>query len=252
MQKPPTPEYGPRHGVARVLSKLGACSRSEAERRICAGRVKVNGRIVRDPHYPVRAEVDALLLDGRPVQRVERVVIALNKPRGLVTTVQDEQGRDTVYRCLDGSGLPWLAPVGRLDKASEGLLLMSNDPAWAARLLDPQSGPHKVYHVQVDGHVEDAHLGTLQAGVIDGGERLAAVRASLLRRGERNDWLEVELDEGRNRQIRRMLQILGYPVKRLVRVAIGPLALGELPKGAWRRLSADEVSALAGDATNQS
>ena len=232
--------------MARVLSKLGACSRSEAERRVCAGRVKVNGRIVRNPEHPVRADVDVLLLDDAPVQRAERVVIALNKPRGLLTTVQDEQGRDTIYRCLDGSGLPWLAPVGRLDKASEGLLLLTNDPVWAARLLDPQSGPHKLYHVQVDGHLDDVAISALQEGVVDGGERLAAVRASLLRRGERNDWLQVELDEGRNRQIRRMLEIIGHPVKRLVRVAIGTLQLGELPKGGWRRLSAEEVSALSG------
>lgn len=245
MQKRPTPGYGPRHGVARALSKLGICSRSEAERRVCAGRVKVNGRVVRDPQHPVRLEVDALLLDGAPISRSERVVIALNKPRGLVTTAQDEQGRDTVYRCLDGSGLPWLAPVGRLDKASEGLLLMTNDSEWAARLLDPQRGPHKLYHVQIDGHLATDDYANLQAGVRDGTELLAAVGVQLLRRGERNDWLQVELDEGRNRQIRRMLEIVGHPVKRLVRVAIGPLRLGELPKGSWRRLSAEEVSALS-------
>lgn len=244
MQKRPTPGYGPRHGVARALSKLGICSRSEAERRVCAGRVKVNGRVVRDPQHPVRAGVDALMLDGAPISRSERVVIAVNKPRGLVTTTQDEQGRDTVYRCLDGSGLPWLAPVGRLDKASEGLLLMSNDPEWAARVLDPASGPSKRYHVQVEGHPPPAALASLRAGVSDDGEMLAAFRVDVLRHGERNDWLEVELDEGRNRQIRRMLECVGHPVKRLVRVAIGTLELGALPKGGWRRVDEDEQAAL--------
>ena len=170
----------------------------------------------------------------------------LNKPRGLVTTAQDERGRDTVYRCLDGAGLPWLAPVGRLDKTSEGLLLFSNDPAWAAAITDPGRGPSKTYHVQIDRVPEAALPTRLVEGVDDGGEHLRASEVRVLRCGERNAWLEIVLDEGRNRQIRRLLAAFDIDVLRLVRVAIGTLPLGELPKGQWRRLDASEVDALSG------
>jgi len=169
----------------------------------------------------------------------------LNKPRGLVSTTLDEHGRDTVYRCFDGAGLGWIAPVGRLDKASEGLLLFSNDPQWAARITDPASGPDKTYHVQVDAIPDAGTLRALVAGADDAGERLRAKTASLLRSGERNAWLEVVLEEGRNRQIRRLLAAFDLDVLRLVRVAIGPLALGELPKGEWRMLTAEEAASLS-------
>lgn len=231
----------PRHGVARVLSKLGLCSRSQAADWVRAGRVAVNGRPVRDPEFPVVQGRDRLSVDGRPLAAAERVYLMLNKPRGLVTTASDEQGRDTVYRCFDGAGLPWIAPVGRLDRASEGLLLFSNDPAWAARIADPSSGPSKTYHVQVDTVPDAALLARLEAGVEVDGERLAAARARLLRAGAKNAWLEIVLDEGRNRQIRRLLAAFDIAVLRLVRVAIGGLALGELPKGQWRRIEPDAV-----------
>ncbi len=241
---------GPRHGVARVLSKRGLASRTEAARWVEAGRVRVNGRVVRDPEFPVRDGVDRVEVDGAAAGAAARMVIALNKPRGLVTTAADERGRDTVYRCLDGAGLPWLGPVGRLDQASEGLLLLSNDPAWAARITDPATGPRKTYHVQVRGlpdapEAADALLARLRAGVEDRGEVLGAEVLALLRRGDRSAWLEVVLDEGRNRHIRRMCAAGDLEVLRLVRVAIGPLALGELAKGAWRVLGEDEVAALA-------
>ncbi|GGA78220.1 pseudouridine synthase [Arenimonas soli] len=235
----------PRHGVARVLSKLGLCSRTEAARWVVAGRVAVNGRLVRDPEFPVVQGRDALSLDGAPLEAAGRVVVALNKPRGLVTTASDERGRDTVYRCLEDSGLPWLAPVGRLDQASEGLLLMANDPEWAATITDPATGPDKTYHVQVDAVPDEALLGRLMAGIDCGGERLAARSATVLRSGGRTAWLEIGLDEGRNRQIRRLLASQGLETRRLVRVAIGGLVLGDLAKGTWRRLSDAEISSLA-------
>lgn len=241
----PASNAAPRHGVARVLSKLGLCSRTQAAAWVAAGRVAVNGRVVRDPEFPVRQGTDALSVDGRALDAAEPVYLALNKPRGLVTTASDERGRDTVYRCLEGAGLPWLAPVGRLDQASEGLLLMSNDPAWAAAITDPATGPEKTYHVQVDAVPDAALLAALEAGVDDAGERLSARRARLLRTGGKTAWLEIVLDEGRNRQIRRLLAAHGLETRRLVRVAIGPVALGELAKGAWRRLSDEEVSSLA-------
>jgi len=140
--------------------------------------------------------------------------------------------------------LPWLGPVGRLDKASEGLLLLSNDSVWAARLTEPKHHVDKTYHVQIDAVPDTALLEALVHGVVEQGERLAARRATLLRRGEKNAWLEIVLDEGRNRHIRRLLAAHDIHVLRLIRVAIGPLALGELAKGQWRHLSEAEVRVL--------
>ncbi|WP_343225822.1 pseudouridine synthase [Lysobacter sp. BMK333-48F3] len=239
----------PRHGLARVLSKQGLCSRSEAAKWIAAGRVAVDGRVVRDPEFPIVQGRQRIAVDGQAIEAAQRVYLMLNKPRGLVTTAQDERGRDTVYRCfdgalLDGAPLPWLAPVGRLDKASEGLLLFSNDPAWAAAITDPETGPDKTYHVQVDAIPDPSLLAALHAGVADDGELLRAKSATLLRAGERNAWLEIVLDEGRNRQIRRLLAAFDLDVLRLVRVAIGSLALGELAKGQWRRLDPQDLQRL--------
>lgn len=234
-----------RIGVARVLSKAGHCSRSEAAVLVAAGRVAVNADIVRDPEHPVDASRDRVTVDGHLLLVAERIYLMLNKPRGLVTTVRDEQGRDTVYRCFDGNGLPWIAPVGRLDRASEGLLLFSNDPEWAASVTHPESGPVKTYHVQVDKIPQAALLASVHAGVREDGELLAAKSVRVLRVGEKNAWLEIVLDEGRNRHIRRLLAAFDIAVLRLIRVAIGPLALGELPKAQWRHLSVQEAADLA-------
>ncbi|MDE2408491.1 MAG: rRNA pseudouridine synthase [Xanthomonadaceae bacterium] len=233
----------PRYGLARILSKRGVCSRNDAERLIRAGRVRLDGRIVLDPESPATAG-SAIEIDGHAALRDIPQYLMLNKPRGLVTTAHDEHGRDTVYRCFDGAALGWIAPVGRLDKASEGLLLFSNDPAWAARITDPARGPSKTYHVQVDCLPDAAQLAALQAGVLVDGEPLRTASAALLRQGAKHAWLEIVLDEGRNRQIRRLLAALDIGVLRLVRVAIGPLILGALPKGQWRALSDAEIGLL--------
>jgi 23S rRNA pseudouridine2605 synthase len=209
------------------------------------GRVAVNGRIVRDPELPVVQDRDQLAVDGRPVTGNEPCHLMLNKPRGLVTTAADEQERQTVYHCFEGAGLPWIAPVGRLDKASEGLLLFSNDPEWAARLTDPATGPHKTYHVQVGAQPGPELLRKLVAGIDVAGEQLAVRSAEILRTGGRNAWLEIVLAEGRNRQIRRLLKAQEVPVLRLIRVAIGGLKLGELAKGSWRRLNVGDLAELA-------
>lgn len=241
----------PRHGLARVLSKRGLCSRTEAARWIAAGRVRVDGRIVRDPEFPILANGrQRIAIDEREIEgESARIYLMLNKPRGLVTTARDERGRDTVYRCFDGGQiqgkpLPWLAPVGRLDQASEGLLLFCNDPGWAAGITDPETGPDKTYHVQIDSIPDAARLAALTAGIEQGGEKLRAKSTTLLRAGEKNAWLEIVLDEGRNRQIRRLLAAFDIGVLRLVRVAIGGLVLGDLPKGQWRILSDEEVAKL--------
>ncbi|HEV8237613.1 MAG TPA: pseudouridine synthase [Gemmatimonadaceae bacterium] len=234
--------------IARGLSKLGVCSRSEGERLVEAGRVRVNGTVVRDTSVRVVPERDAIEIDGKRVGRAERVYLALNKPRGLVTTRDDPKGRATIYDCLSGASLPFVAPVGRLDKASEGLLLLTNDSRWSAHLLDPASHVDKIYHAQLRGLVDDSLIARVAAGVVEPetGELLAVKRVSLLRTGSRSSaWLEITLDEGKNRHIRRLFAAFGIEVLRLVRVAIGPLTLGPLPKGEWRRLTDDEVRALS-------
>lgn len=246
--KPPrrsaAPSREPRVSLARALSKLGFCSRSQAQGVIAEGRVRVNGAVRHDPALRVDLRRDRITVDGEAAAAPERVYLALNKPRGLVTTADDERGRETVFACLAGAELPFLSPVGRLDRASEGLLLFTNDTRWAARVLDPASHLEKTYHVQVDRVADDALLRAMEFGIVDAGERLAARRATLLRHGARNSWIEVVLDEGRNRHIRRLLAALEVSVLRLVRVRIGPLELGELPKGAFRQLTAVEVKAL--------
>ncbi|MGH8042650.1 MAG: pseudouridine synthase [Rudaea sp.] len=235
------PDEAPRYGLARALSKLGVCSRARAEALVRTGRVRVNGRSVRDPEAPTAVLDDQITLDGATIAAVEKIYIALNKPRGYITTARDERGRNTVYTLLQDGKFPWLAPVGRLDKASEGLLLFTNDSVWAARLTNPQSHLDKTYHVQINALPDSDLQKRLRSGVDDDGEHLAAKSVRELRRGDKNAWLQIVLDEGRNRQIRRLFAALNIDVLRLVRVAIGPLVLGELDKGQWRSLSAAEV-----------
>jgi 23S rRNA pseudouridine2605 synthase len=233
-----------RVGLARVLSKLGYCSRSRASALIREGRVRLNGLPQRDPEAPVRPERDRIEVDGRAVQAQGPVWLMLNKPRGVVTSASDEKGRETVYGCL-APGLPWVAPVGRLDKASEGLLLLTNDSEWGARIAAPETHLDKTYHVQIAGLADDALAEKLEGGVrTHGGEVLRAKRVRILRQGQRNTWLVVVLDEGRNRHIRRMFEGLGIEVLRLARVAIGPLLLGDLAKGCYRPLAAEEKRML--------
>lgn len=167
----------------------------------------------------------------------------MNKPRGIVTTTSDEKGRDTIYGLLPRD-LPWLAPVGRLDKASEGLLLMTNDSEWGSRIADPQVHLDKTYHVQIRAQPDDAWLPRLREGIADGGDVLRARSVTVLRSGAKNCWLEIVLDEGRNRHIRRMLSTLEIEVLRLIRVSIGPISLGKLAKGSCRELTDIEKKAL--------
>lgn len=267
-----------RHGLARVLSKLGFCSRAEARRLVLAGQVEVNGRICLDPERPTYQGKDVLRVSGQPIDSLPRasVYLMLNKPRGLITTASDEKGRATVFECLcaapwyptssmEGEGVPpsdrvagdlpsmsqgalsagHLFPVGRLDQASEGLLLFTNDTAWAAYLTDPSHAVDKVYHVQVDRQLDEAALRRLESGVdVSDGERLRASQVRLLRLGTKRCWLEVVLQEGRNRHLRRLLEAIGAQVERLIRIRVGPLELGALPKGRYRWLTRNEASTL--------
>jgi 23S rRNA pseudouridine2605 synthase len=189
-------------------------------------------------------EVDRVEVDAQRVESAGKVYFMLNKPRGLVTTTSDEQGRANVLECFRGANVPFIAPVGRLDKASEGLLLLTNDTLWAARITDPHSRVEKVYHVQVDCVPDAALLAQACRGLKVDSDYLAAKAVTLLRHGEVNGWLEVRLEEGKNRHIRRLFGALGVNVLRLLRVAIGPLQLGPLGKGQFRPLSAAEVRML--------
>ncbi|HEY8232351.1 MAG TPA: pseudouridine synthase [Vicinamibacteria bacterium] len=235
--------------LARALSKLGVCSRSEAERWIADGRVRVRGRTCRSPRRRVDPERDAIVVDGRRVSEgVERVVIALHKPVGLVTTRVDPRGRPTVYDALQG--LPrWVFPVGRLDRDSSGLLVFTNDHRLGQQLTSPEAHVPKTYHVRVRGVPDAGALAALRDGTtLDDGvtTRPAAVRVIGAARGDDapSCWLEIVLTEGRNRQLRRMGAAVGHEVVELVRVAIGAFRLGALAPGEWRELAPAEVAEL--------
>ena len=234
-------------GLARALSKLGYCSRSQASKLVRAGRVQLDGRARRVPEFPVSLNRDRILVDGRPLEAECKIYLMMNKPRGLLTTASDEKGRETVYSLLHDAAepLPWVAPVGRLDKASEGLLLLTNDSEWAARIAAPETHLEKTYHVQIGALADEKLLASMVHGIkTQNGEWLKVCRVRLLRSGEKNCWLEIVLDEGKNRQIRRMLEALGVDVLRLIRVSIGPLELGRLAKGSFRLLSEEEKKLL--------
>jgi len=216
----------------------------------------MNGLIARDPEKPVLTPQNRIEVDESPLDKRPAVYLIMNKPRGVVTTASDEKGRETVYDLLE-PGWPWVGPVGRLDKASEGLLLLTNDSEWAARVTEPASHLDKKYHVRVDRVADDDLLARITRGCaaegdsIDGSflernpdEHLRAKGARLLRHGDKNNWLEITLEEGKNRQIRRLLEAQEVRVLRLVRVSIGPLEMGDLKKGSVRRLKEEEKRAI--------
>lgn len=239
--KPRTPQDSV--SLERALSKLGFASRTQARRLVEEGRVRVNGSVVRDPTQRVDVRRARLEVDGQPVRAGKRVYLALNKPRGLVTTTADEQERATVYVCLADADLPRVVPVGRLDQESEGLLLFTNDTRWAQRVLDPATHVDKVYEVHITGDADDALLESLRAGVQSRGELLRIKAVRRVRAGV----LEITLSEGRNRHVRRMLEGLGRTIEVLRRVAIGPVQLGRLGPGAHRMLTEKEVEQLGGE-----
>ena len=243
-RKPEPPTGGKRATLARALSKLGFCSRTQAEALVREGRVTVGGRVVTDIEAWVDLSAAVIAVDGKRVAAQERVYLMLNKPRGLVTTRHDPEGRPTVFDCLKHLDHAHLSPVGRLDKASEGLLLFTNDTEFAQALLDPETHVAKTYHVQMDHRADREVLDAMMRGVHHDGDLLRATKARAVREGEKNSWIEVVLDEGKNRQIRRMLEALGIECLRLLRVSIGDVVLGDLEKGAVRALTGDEVAGL--------
>jgi 23S rRNA pseudouridine2605 synthase len=233
--------------LARALSKFGVCSRSEAKRRILEGRVELNGAVCRSPELRIDARRDRVRVDGVPASdHVARVVIALHKPTGCVTTRHDPAGRPTVYDLL-GDHEGYVFPVGRLDQDSSGLLVFTNDHRLGHRLTDPGHHVPKAYHVRVQGVPSDEALAALRRGVVLPPENVATKPARVKVLGARREggtWLEIVLGEGRNRQVRRMCSAVGHEVEELVRVRIGALDLAGLAPGEWRTLAPEEIPLL--------
>jgi 23S rRNA pseudouridine2605 synthase len=229
--------------LERVLSKAGAGSRVDARGWIRAGRVKVNGQVVRDPDTWIDMGSDRVRLDGRPLQVRERTYLLLYKPTGYLTTYRDPKGRPTVYDLIADLGT-FVSPVGRLDLDTSGLLLMTNDNQLAERVTNPASHVPKTYLVKASMRLTDEQLQQLRDGVelADGPTRPARVRR--VRDSEKYTHLEITLTEGRNRQVRRMIEALGAAVLKLVRVRIGSISIGPLPIGKWRLLTDREVQTL--------
>jgi 23S rRNA pseudouridine2605 synthase len=219
-------------------------SRTEATRLIQAGRVSASGRVVTDPSYLVIPERTAIAIDGgEAVTRAARIVILLHKPRGVVTTRSDPEGRPTVYDLIRDAGTH-LVPVGRLDMASTGLLLFTNDTRLAHWLTDPETAIPRVYLVTVHGRVEDDTAAAIERGLVVDGDRLQARRVTIRKRSNRESHLVVELIEGKNREIRRLMKTSGHEVTRLARVSFGGLELGTLAAGRWRAVEEPEIARL--------
>jgi pseudouridine synthase len=231
--------------LERVFSKAGAGSRTDARSWIGAGRVRVNGKIVRNPDHWVDLERDRVTLDGKPLRSAEKTYIVLYKPKGYLTTYRDPEGRPTVYDLVAGAGT-WLSPVGRLDLDTSGLLLMTNDTDFAERITNPDHKVTKTYQVKASTLLTEGQVEQLRHGVQlnDGPTKPAEV--TRLRDSAKYTFLEITITEGRNRQVRRMIEAVGSKVLKLVRTAIGPLRIGELPIGKWRALTAEELQALGG------
>ena len=243
------PKKRPLKTLERVLSKAGVGSRVEARTWIGTGRVKVNGREIRDPDHWIDMERDRVSFDGQPLVARDRVYLLLYKPTGYLTTYKDPEGRPTVYDLVKDAGT-FLSPVGRLDLHTSGLLLMTNDNRFAERVTNPESHVSKTYLVKVSMVLSDAQLQQLRDGLelADGPTRPAVV--TRVRDSARCTHFEITITEGRNRQVRRMVEALSAKVLKLVRVKIGPLAIGALRIGHWRLLTPAEVASF-GTATRR-
>ena len=235
----------PLERLQKIIAAAGVASRRKAEELISSGQVQVNGTVVTELGSKADPETDHVRVNGKLLHGAQRhVYLLLNKPKGYVTTMSDPEKRPTVMDLIRGvKGRVY--PIGRLDYASEGLLLLTNDSEWAARVTAPETHLHKTYHVQINAMADEALLQQMRNGIRASDDDFLCVKnVRVLRSGERNSWIEIVLDEGKNRHIRRMLNALKIEALRLVRVAIGPLALGDLPKTATRALKPEEKQAL--------
>jgi pseudouridine synthase len=225
----------------RILSKAGIASRTTTREWIQQGRVKVNGRVVRDPDHWVVTSKDVVHLDGRRVRDEKKIYIALNKPTGLVTSFGDDRNRSTVYECLKEVDR-WVFPVGRLDLDTSGLLILTNDTQYGERLLQPESKVPKTYYGKVAGVVTMDEYFMLAYGLeIGRGESTGPAIVREVRSTDKYTWFELTITEGKNRQVRRMFEALGHRMLKLVRIRIGGLSLGDLPIGKYKVLSREEA-----------
>jgi 23S rRNA pseudouridine2605 synthase len=234
----------PRVTLDRVLSRAGIASRATTRDWIADGRVKVNGRVVRNPDHWVETGRDAVHFDGRPIRAEKKIYIALNKPTGVVTSHGDKRDRPTVYdyvKKLDR----WVFPVGRLDMDTSGLLIFTNDTDFGDRLLSPTSKIPKTYYVKVSGLIDPKQYFDLAFGMdIGRGEASGPAAIREVRRTEKYTWFELTLTEGKNRQVRRMCEAIDRPVLKLVRISIGKYLLGKLPVGEFVRLGPPDLRKL--------
>jgi len=229
--------------LERAFSKAGAGSRTEARSWIGSGRVRVNGKVIQNPDHWVNLDRDRITLDGKPVRAAGKQYVLLYKPKGYLTTYRDPEGRPTVYDLLTGMDA-WVAPVGRLDLDTSGLLILTNDTDLAERLTNPDHKVPKTYQLKSSIILSDDQLQQLRDGIVlsDGPTRPA--RVTRLRDSVKYSFLELTITEGRNRQVRRMIEALGAKVLKLVRTSIGPIRIGDLPIGRWRPLTNEELAAL--------
>lgn len=232
----------------RVISKAGAGSRTEARSWIGAGRVRVNGRVIQTPDHWVDMARDRVTLDGKPLQGGEKIYIVLYKPKGYITSYKDPEGRPIVYDLIGDIG-QFLVPVGRLDQDTSGLLLMTNDTQFAERMTNPDYKVPKTYLVKASTRLSDEQLEQLRKGVelSDGPTQPAEVKR--LRDSGKYSFIELSIREGRNRQVRRMLEAVGSKALKLVRTQFGPLTIGDLPIGKYRPLTAAEIKLLSGSSS---
>ena len=226
--------------IAKLLARAGVGSRRDVERMIEEGRIALNGEVIAQP-APLLSSLDGLTVDGNPVAKpVSTRLYRFHKPAGCITAARDPKGRKTIYDLLP-KGLPRLMPVGRLDYNTEGLLLLTNDGEFKRQLELPASGVERTYRARAFGDISQAQLEELAMGIEIDGVRYGRIDANLERRTGRNQWIELTLTEGKNREVRRVLEHLGLKVSRLIRTAYGPFALGDLPRGAADELRKEDV-----------
>jgi 23S rRNA pseudouridine2605 synthase len=230
--------------LERVLSKAGLGSRTEARKWIGAGRVKVNGKLIQTPDHWVDLAHDRVTLDGKPVKESEKIYLLLYKPTGYITSFKDPEGRPTVYDLVKDAGR-WVVPVGRLDLDTSGLLLLTSDTHFAERITNPDYKVPKTYLVKASTLLNEEQLQQLRDGVLLGDGPTQPARVTRVRDSAKYSFIEITLHEGRNRQVRRMIEAIGSKVLKLVRTEIGGLRIGELPIGRYRELTPAEVALLA-------
>ena len=242
--KPPDAKVKrPLKTLERVLSKRGLGSRTDARSWIHAGKVRVNGKVIENPDQWVDLERDRITFEGKPLESAKKIYILLYKPKGYLTTYRDPEGRPTVYDLIADAGA-WLSPVGRLDLDTSGLLLLTNDTDFAEHATNPDHKVPKTYQLKASTLLTDEQIEQLRRGVELSDGRTRPAMVTRLRDSGKYTHLEMTLTEGRNRQVRRMIEAVGSKVLKLVRTAIGPVRIGDLPIGKWRKLTEEEARAL--------